>query len=109
MNQITTTPTQIDEDRIAVEAVWLEHRHVKDIGFKDLMLFALRKGREMQHLDDVTEWSNRIAAICNYKPPKADRDDLSIYDRAPNPRPDYAAQVDDQVRADQIAMARKAR
>jgi hypothetical protein len=109
MDQITTTPTQIDEDRLAVEAVWLEHRHVKDIGFKDLMLFALRKGREMQHEHDVVEYLDRLAAIRNYKPPKADRDELSIYDRAPNPRPDYAAQVDDQVRADQIAMARKPR
>jgi hypothetical protein len=89
-------------DRDHVEAVWLEHCHNKHLSFKDLMLLTLQKGRELQRLEDVTTFAERLAAIRTYTPPKGD--DVSIYDVTPRTRNDDPANDLD---SDRRALARE--
>lgn len=98
-------------DRDHVESVWLEHCHNKHLSFKDLMLLTLQKGRELQRLEDVTTFAERLAAIRTYTPPKGDdvaiydaRDDVSIYDVTPRTRNDDPANDLD---SDRRALARE--
>jgi hypothetical protein len=102
LQPIGVTPVPLNTDRDVVEVLFLEHCWNKNLGFKELMLLALKKGRELQRLEDITEFADRIGAIRGYHPPKADE----TFPRE-RPRPDYAAEVDDPVRPDQSVMARQ--
>jgi hypothetical protein len=109
LTTVTVRPTipQLT-DRDLVEAVWIEHCHEKRLGFKDLMLLALKRGREEQRLEDLIAFADLVASH-RYQPPKAERDDVSIYDATPRTGPDFAADVDDPVRQDRRAIARQYR
>jgi hypothetical protein len=107
LETITLETAQIDIDRDVVNTVWLEFCHRKDVGIKDLMLFAYRRGKTDGRIEALDETLQSLRSMKNARRPDDEPESVeSIYDRF-TVGFDYAAQVDDPIVTDRRAIARE--